>query len=64
MMKSNLRILSVRFPVTLVVMASFLYGCSDEVGSKAWCESMQKQPQSAWTMEDAKNYAKHCLGQR
>ena len=38
-----------------------LVSCSNEVGSKEWCEDMKQKPKADWTAKEAANYAKHCL---
>jgi Protein of unknown function (DUF3012) len=34
---------------------------SPEVGSKAWCDLMDKKPKGDWTANEAADYARHCL---
>ena len=41
--------------------AMLLGGCSPEVGSKAWCEAMDKKPNGDWTMNETAEYAKNCV---
>ena len=41
--------------------AFFLYGCSPEVGSNAWCEALDKKPKGEWTADEAGEYAKSCI---
>lgn len=36
-------------------------GCSPEVGSKAWCEAMDKKPKGDWTAKEAGEYTKSCV---
>ena len=36
-------------------------GCAPEVGSKRWCEQIEKKPKGDWSMNEAADYAKHCL---
>lgn len=36
-------------------------GCSPEVGSKAWCELLDETPKGDWSMNEATDYAKHCI---
>lgn len=43
----------------LVVLACV--GCSPKVGSTKWCTAMKEKPEGDWTMNEAKDYAKHCL---
>jgi hypothetical protein len=38
-----------------------LAACSPEVGSKEWCEDLKDKPNGEWTVNEAKNYTKHCL---
>lgn len=40
---------------------SFMVGCSPEVGSKEWCEEMDKKPKGEWTADEAKEYAANCI---
>jgi hypothetical protein len=35
--------------------------CQPEVGSQAWCESMDETPKGDWTANEAADYARHCL---
>lgn len=39
----------------------FLSGCSAEVGSQRWCDDLKAKPEGDWTLNEAKDYAKHCL---
>jgi hypothetical protein len=45
----------------IFVVLSFMAGCSPEVGSKEWCEEMDKKPKSEWTANEAKEYATNCI---
>lgn len=48
--------------LALVIVSSlFLVGCAPEVGSKKWCEAMEKKPKGDWTANEAADFAKHCL---
>lgn len=38
-----------------------LAACSPEVGSQKWCKAMAAKPKGDWTVNEAKDYAKHCL---
>ncbi len=42
-------------------LALLVSGCSPEVGSKAWCEKMADTPKADWSVNEAADYAKHCL---
>ena len=53
---------------TRPVIAAFLAlsvvaiaACQPEVGSEAWCESMDETPKGDWTANEAADYARHCL---
>lgn len=45
----------------MVVLASLITACSPEVGSEQWCANMKKKPKGEWTLEETKDYAKHCI---
>jgi hypothetical protein len=48
--------------VTLLLVATLLLtACEPEVGTKAWCEMMDKKPKGDWSFNDAGDYAKHCV---
>lgn len=48
------------YPVLLSTLV-LLSGCSPKVGSKAWCEAMDKKPKGDWTANEAGDYAKNCV---
>lgn len=35
--------------------------CTPKVGSERWCAQMEEKPKGDWTMNQAQDYAKHCL---
>ena len=35
--------------------------CSAEAGSTEWCQDLQQKPRGEWTVNQAGDYAKHCL---
>ena len=47
--------------VTVIITMVFLTGCAPEVGSKPWCDNMDKKPKGDWTANEATEYAKSCL---
>lgn len=57
-MSTTLRTLS-----SLLVIASvfMLSACAPEVGSPEWCKSVEEKPKGDLTMNEAKDYAKHCV---
>ncbi len=57
-MTNTLRILT-----SLLVLASVLTltACAPEVGSPEWCKSIEEKPKGDLTMNEAKDYAKHCV---
>ncbi len=38
-----------------------LAACSPEVGSEAWCDDMKEKPKGDWTVNEAADFAKHCV---
>jgi len=45
----------------LFVSAGLLAACEPEVGTKAWCEMMDKKAKGDWTANQAADYAKTCV---
>jgi hypothetical protein len=39
----------------------FLVACAPEVGTEKWCEKMDDTPNGDWSVNEAKDYAKHCV---
>jgi hypothetical protein len=50
-----------KLTVLAVVSLVLLTACAPEVGSKKWCKAMDAKPKGDWSMNEAKDYAKHCL---
>lgn len=38
-----------------------LTACAPEVGSKEWCDNLKNKDKGDWTMQEASDYAKHCI---
>ena len=38
-----------------------LGGCAPEVGSEKWCQQLKEKPKGEWTLDETKDYAKHCI---
>ncbi|MFV8431155.1 DUF3012 domain-containing protein [Vibrio owensii] len=47
--------------VMLLLAATALTACSDEVGTEAWCKDMREKPKTEWTTDNAVDFAKHCV---
>ena len=45
----------------MATVAVAIAACSPEVGSEEWCDDMKEKPQGEWTVNDAKDFAKHCI---
>ena len=46
----------------LLLCAGLLAGCGEpQVGTKAWCEMMDKKAKGDWTANQAGDYAKSCV---
>jgi hypothetical protein len=45
----------------VLLALAFLSGCAPEVGSDAWCKLMEDKPKGDWTVNEAGDYAKHCV---
>lgn len=44
-----------------LVATALLNACAPKVGSPEWCENMEKKPKGDWSLNEAKDYAKHCV---
>jgi hypothetical protein len=55
--------ITLRILTSLLVLASALTlsACAPEVGSPEWCKSIEEKPKGDLTMNEAKDYAKHCV---
>jgi hypothetical protein len=45
----------------LSLLTLLLLGCKGEVGSERWCNNLKDKPKGDWTVNEAANYAKHCI---
>jgi len=43
------------------MVAAGITACSPTVGSDAWCTEMKEQPKGDWTVNEAADFAKHCI---
>ncbi len=46
---------------SLLMSALLLQGCSPEVGSKEWCADLKEKPKGEWSVNEGKDFAKHCI---
>ena len=44
-----------------IAAVGLLAACAPEVGSKGWCDKMSAKPKGDWTVNEATDYAKHCV---
>ncbi|MEN8718904.1 MAG: DUF3012 domain-containing protein [Oceanococcaceae bacterium] len=49
------------FALPALVLLGAVAACSPQVGSDAWCEALEKKPKGDWSMNEAGDYAKHCV---
>lgn len=45
----------------LAGLVLLLGACAPKVGSPEWCEKMEEKPKGDWTVNEAKDYARHCV---
>lgn len=57
-MSDNLRIVKL---LSIFTAAFMLIACAPEVGSAKWCNAIQQKPKGDLTLNEAKDYAKHCV---
>lgn len=44
-----------------IIAALSVGACEAEVGSPEWCENMNEKPKGEWTVNEAGDFAKHCI---
>ena len=44
-----------------LIVALGTAACTPEVGTKAWCDDMDKKPKGDWTANQAADYARYCV---
>lgn len=47
--------------LSIVLLGILLNACAPKVGSPEWCKAMDKKAKSDITLNEAKNYAEHCI---
>ena len=47
--------------VLATAMFVIIAACSPEVGSEDWCNDMKEKDKANWTVNEAKDFAKHCV---
>jgi hypothetical protein len=47
--------------MVLITACWLLCACSPGVGSEKWCKNLEEKPKGEWTVNEAKDYAKHCI---
>jgi hypothetical protein len=47
--------------LVVVALAYLVSACAPEVGSPDWCKSIEEKPKGDITINEAKDYAKHCV---
>lgn len=56
-----MEIKSMKILISVLIVAVFMMGCSPEVGSEQWCNNLDAKAKGDWTINEAKDYAQHCL---
>jgi len=44
-----------------IIVIFQISACAPEVGSEKWCSNLKEKPKGDWTVNEAKDYAKHCI---
>lgn len=44
-----------------VLLALSLGACAPEVGSDKWCANLKAKPKGDWSLNEATDFAKHCI---
>jgi hypothetical protein len=45
----------------ILLLSLLLLACAAPVGSAAWCKQMKAKPKADWSLNQATDFAKHCL---
>ncbi len=45
----------------LAAVAALIAACTPAVGSEEWCNDLKQKPQGEWSVNQAADFAKHCL---
>lgn len=45
----------------LLAVSAGLTACAPEVGSDSWCQQLKDKPKGDWSMNEAADFAKHCI---
>jgi hypothetical protein len=48
----------------LLGLLACLSACAPEVGSERWCAKLRDTPKGDWSLNEAADYAKHCIIRR
>ena len=51
----------VRIAIVALTAVLLLGACAPEVGSDRWCANLKEKPKGDWSMNEAKDYATHCI---
>lgn len=44
-----------------LALAVSISACAPEVGSERWCQKLRDTPKGDWSLNEAADYAKHCI---
>lgn len=47
--------------VLVIAVVGLVAACTPKVGSPEWCEAIQEKQKGELTMNEAKDFAKHCV---
>jgi len=47
--------------ITMLFACMLMSSCASKVGSDAWCAKLKDTSKADWSLNDTKNYAKHCV---
>lgn len=57
-MRTIIRMVKLLLVVALLPLVS---ACAPKVGSLEWCKSIEEKPKGELTINEARDYAKHCV---
>ena len=51
---------SIAFAIIITAFVA-VAACQPKVGSDAWCDAMEAKAKGDWTMNEAADFARHCI---
>ncbi len=50
-----------KYLLAILVASLMLSACAPKVGSPEWCKKMEEKKTGDWSINEGKDYARHCV---